>query len=98
MKIGKPGEGVIVERRRSSVEVIADILRLGQAGKTEIMYSANMSYFQLQKYLNYLLKLGLIDKVVVGNPSITYRVTEKGLDLLKSIESVLEVLQSGEIL
>jgi predicted transcriptional regulator len=79
------------------VEVIADILRLGQAGKTEIMYSANMSYFQLQKYLNYLLKLELIDKVVVGNPSITYRVTEKGLDLLKSIESVLEVLQSGEI-
>jgi predicted transcriptional regulator len=41
-----------MERRRSSVEVIADILRLGQAGKTEIMYSANMSYFQLQKYLN----------------------------------------------
>ena len=38
-----------MERRRSSVEVIADILRLGQAGKTEIMYSANMSYFQLQK-------------------------------------------------
>ena len=57
-----------MERRRSSVEVIADILRLGQAGKTEIMYSANMSYFQLQKYLNYLLKLGLIDKVVVSNP------------------------------
>jgi len=52
-----------------------------------------MSYFQLQKYLNYLMKLELIDKVMVGNPSITYRVTEKGLDLLKSIEGVLEVLQ-----
>jgi predicted transcriptional regulator len=60
------------------------------------MYSANMSYFQLQKYLNYLLKLGLIDKVVVSNPSITYRVTEKGLDLLKNIEGVLEVLQLKE--
>ena len=85
-----------MERRRSSVEVIADLLRLGQAGKTEIMYSANMSYFQLQKYLNYLMKLELIDKVMVGNPSITYRVTEKGLDLLKSIEGVLEVLQFKE--
>jgi len=85
-----------MERRRTSVEVIADILRLGQAGKTEIMYSANMSYFQLQKYLNYLMKLELIDKVMVGNPSITYRVTEKGLDLLKSIEGVLEVLQFKE--
>jgi len=88
-----PRDSVRMEKRRSSVEVIADILRLGQAGKTEIMYSANMSYFQLQKYLNYLLKLELIDKVTVGNPSITYRVTEKGLALLKSIESVLEVLQ-----
>jgi predicted transcriptional regulator len=86
-----------MDRRRSSVEVIADILRLGQAGKTEIMYGANMSYFQLQKYLSYLLKLGLIDKVVVENPSVTYRVTEKGLDLLKSIEGVLEVLKSQEI-
>jgi len=92
-----PRDSVRMERRRSSVEVIADILRLGQAGKTEIMYSANMSYFQLQKYLNYLLKLELIDKVTVGNPSITYRVTEKGLALLKTIESVLEVLELTEV-
>lgn len=87
---------MLMERRRSSVEVIADILRLGQAGKTEIMYSANMSYFQLQKYLKYLLKLGLIDKVEIDSPGVTYRVTEKGLDLLKSIEGVLEVLQLKE--
>jgi predicted transcriptional regulator len=92
-----PKDSLRMERRRSSVEVIADILRLGQAGKTEIMYSANMSYFQLQKYLNYLLKLELIDKVEVGNPSVTYRVTEKGLSLLKSIEGVLEILQLNEV-
>ena len=86
----------MMERRRSSVEVIADILRLGQAGKTEIMYSANMSYFQLQKYLKYMLKLGLIDKVEIDKPGVTYRVTEKGLELLKSIEGVLELLQLKE--
>ncbi len=81
-----------MERRRSSIEVIADILRLGEAGKTEIMYSANMSYFQLQKYLNFLLQLKLIDKVTVGNPIVTYRVTRKGLRLLRNIDSILEVL------
>jgi hypothetical protein len=32
----------------------------------------------------------------VGNPSVTYRVTEKGLELLRSIEGVLEVLQLRE--
>ena len=86
-----------IERRRSSIEVIADMLRLGEAGKTEIMYSANMSYFQLQKYLNFLLQLGLIYKVTVGNPSITYRVTKKGLRLLRNIDSILEVLELKEV-
>jgi predicted transcriptional regulator len=85
-----------VERRRSSIEVIADMLRLGEAGKTEIMYSANMSYFQLQKYLNFLLKQGLIYKVTVGNPVITYRVTKKGLKLLRNIDNILEVLELRE--
>ncbi len=86
-----------MERRRSSIEVIADILRLGEAGKTEIMYSANMSFFQLQKYLKFLLELGLIDRVKVGNPTVTYRVTSKGLRLLKSIDSVLEMLELKEV-
>jgi len=85
-----------IDRRRSSIEVIADMLRLGEAGKTEIMYSANMSYFQLQKYLNFMLELRLIDKVTVGNPVVTYRVTRKGLRLLKSIDGVLEILESRE--
>ena len=50
----------MLTNRRSSIEVIADILRLGEAGKTEIMYSANMSFKQLQKYLEFLLDLKLI--------------------------------------
>ena len=85
-----------IDRRRSSIEVIADMLRLGEAGKTEIMYSANMSYYQLQKYLKFLLGLELIDKVTVGNPVVTYRITPKGLRLLKSIDSILEVLEFKE--
>jgi predicted transcriptional regulator len=85
-----------MERRRSNIEVIADMLRLGEAGKTEIMYSANLSYFQLQKYLNFMLKLGLINKVTVGNPMVTYRVTRKGLRLLRNIDSILEVLELRE--
>jgi predicted transcriptional regulator len=85
-----------LDRRRSSLEIMADMLRLGEAGKTEIMYSANMSYFQLQKYLNFLLERNLIDKVMLGNPSVTYRVTKKGLRILKSIDAILEVLELKE--
>ena len=85
-----------MERRRSSIEVIADMLRLGEAGKTEIMYSANMSYFQLQKYLKFLLELKLIDRVTIGNPVVTYRVTRKGLKLLSHIDDILEILEFKE--
>ena len=85
-----------MNNRRSNIEVIADMLRLGEAGKTEIMYSANMSYKQIQKYLQFLLELRLIDKVTVGNPIVTYRVTKKGLRLLRNIDTILEMLELKE--
>jgi predicted transcriptional regulator len=81
-----------MEHRRSSIEVIADMLRLGEAGKTEMMYSANMSYFQLKKYLKFLLERGLISEVTLGNPSVSYRVTPEGLKLLRDIDEILETL------
>jgi predicted transcriptional regulator len=83
-----------MHQRRSNIEIIADMLRVGEngAGKTEIMYSANMSYSQLQKYLGFLLSHGLINRVEVGNPVVTYYVTEKGRGLLKNIDTVVELL------
>ncbi len=84
-----------MNHRRSNVEIIADMLRVGEngAGKTEIMYSANMSYSQIQKYLSFLLSHGFIHKVKVGNPVVTYKVTEKGLGLLRNIDGIMEVLE-----
>ena len=83
-----------MNNRRSNIEIIADMLRVGEngAGKTEIMYSANMSYSQIQKYLGFLMSHGFITKMKMGNPSVTYHVTESGLKLLKSIDSVREML------
>ncbi len=88
-----------ISRRRSNIEIIADMLRVGEngAGKTEIMYSANMSYTQIQKYLGYLLTHGFIDKIEVGNPIVTYQVTEKGLGLLRNIEGIMASLDFEDI-
>ena len=84
-----------MNQRRSNIEIIADMLRVGEngAGKTEIMYSANMSYAQIQKYLDFLLSHGFIHKVAVGNPVVTYQVTDKGLGLLRNIDGIMEVLE-----
>jgi predicted transcriptional regulator len=83
-----------VNRRRSNIEIIAEMLKVGEngAGKTKIMYNANLSYSQIQKYLGYLISQGFINKLELGNPSVTYRVTESGLRLLSSISSVVEML------
>ncbi|MGQ9546344.1 MAG: winged helix-turn-helix domain-containing protein [Dehalococcoidia bacterium] len=84
-----------MNRRRSNIEIIADMLRVGGngAGKTEIMYSANMSYAQIQKYLGFLLSHGFINRVEVGNPVVTYHVTSKGQELLRNIDSIIELLE-----
>ena len=86
--------------RRSAIEVIADILRLlllGEVGKTEIMYTVNLSYSQRQKYLRNLLELGLLDEVRQDTRLVTYRITRKGLTLLTVIENMQEMLRLEEL-
>ena len=77
--------------RRSNIQIIAEILRLEEAGKTEIMYSVNMSYAQLEKYLNFLVERGFLVKTN-GTRPVTYRTTAKGKKLLRSIDRIMEAL------
>jgi predicted transcriptional regulator len=73
------------------------MLRVGEkgAGKTEIMYTANMSYSQIQKYLDYLVNQGFIHKVDLGNTMIAYRVSDSGLKLLRAIDSLVAMMEPG---
>jgi predicted transcriptional regulator len=70
------------------------MLKVGEngAGKTKIMYNANLSYTQIQKYLGFLMSQGFIDKMQLGNPSVIYQVTENGLKLLESINNLMGML------
>ncbi len=70
------------------------MLRAGEngAGKTEIMYSANMSYSQIQKYLGFLVSQGFISKVDSGGPIASYQLTNNGQRLLKTIDNLIEML------
>lgn len=88
----------LVSKRRSNIEIIADILRTGEhgAGKTEIMYSANMSYTQTQRYLSFLLEKDFLQKVNLGGTLTAYRVTDTGKGLLQTIDSLIRLLSSEE--
>jgi predicted transcriptional regulator len=88
-----------VNRRRSDIEIITEMLKVGEngAGKTEIMYKVNMSYTQIQKYLGYLLSEGFVDTIKIGNPCVYYRVSEKGQKLLNLLGSLKEMLTLDDL-
>ncbi len=83
-----------VNRRRSDIEIMGDVLRTGKngAGKTKIMYRADMSYSQTQKYLWYLTNQGFLIKVVTGKSRVMYYATDRGNELLKNIDCLAEIL------
>ena len=78
--------------RRSNIEIIGDILRLGKTGKTGILYSCDLSYYQLQKYLSFLMAHGFLELYERDNPRKRYRPTHSGEQLLNHIDTVRALL------
>jgi predicted transcriptional regulator len=78
---------------RSRTEIVDNILDAsnGRTAKTKIMYSAFLSYKQLNKYLSILIENNLIDYL---DGTKTFKTTEKGLNLLKIHDEMAELLQT----
>lgn len=70
-------------RYRSRIQIAANILEIAKHGsrKTRIMYLGNLSFDLLQKYLNLLVNLGLLE--VTNGEERTYVATEKGRGFLE---------------
>jgi predicted transcriptional regulator len=77
--------------RREYTEVIADILRPGQMGTTQLAYFSRLNYSQLRKYLNFLTERGLM---VWVDGERAYRKTEEGFRLLETIDRLHTLLSS----
>lgn len=81
---------------RSRLAILVDILEViaeGETKPTRIMYGANLSYDRLQKYLDYLVRMGLINEIK-DNEEVRYRITEKGLQFIKDARRVLEFMRA----
>jgi predicted transcriptional regulator len=78
---------------RSRTEIVDNILDAsnGRTAKTKIMYSAFLSYKQLNKYLSILIENNLIEYL---DGTKTFKTTEKGLNLLKIHDEMAELLQT----
>jgi predicted transcriptional regulator len=85
----------MVWARRSSIEIIGEILKLKRAGKTKIMYRANMSYEQMGMYLDFLENKGLMVEDT-SNGRVIFKTTERGVNVLERIEGLLKELGLDE--
>ena len=80
-----------VSSRRTRFEIIAEILRLGKASRTKIMYSCDLSFRQLDRYLAQLCDQGCLT-VTSEDRKRYYCTTEKGRKLMERIDEVVEML------
>ena len=81
--------------RGSKIETIANILsllRLGDAVSTEISLTAKINHEQTLRHLVILSEADLVVKVKNGFSSPAFGITTKGLDLLRQIENMKEML------
>ncbi|MEM3730359.1 MAG: winged helix-turn-helix domain-containing protein [Candidatus Bathyarchaeia archaeon] len=81
-------------KRRDKLYIISEILEIAKDGvlKTQIMYRANLSFTQLNEYLDFMLKIKLIEKFVENNKEI-YKATAKGLEFLQRYREITELIR-----
>ena len=79
--------------RRSDLQVVADILRI-RGSKTAIMYGANLSYAQTQKYLHQLAELAFIECSNGSKGRREYHSTPKGRKLVEMVENLEQFVAS----
>jgi predicted transcriptional regulator len=84
-------------KRRDRLYIIAEILNIAKGGslKTQIMYRANLSFAQLNEYLNFLTKMEFIE-IKNENNRNNYVTTEKGDRYLEKYKDLANLLGENE--
>jgi predicted transcriptional regulator len=86
------------QHRRDKLIILMEIIDIAkkETSKTRIMFKANLSYTQLNGYIDFLLHHNLLEKIV-GKNKIAYKATYKGLDFYEKQETIISIFndQSG---
>jgi predicted transcriptional regulator len=99
---GKPDyvltQDIHTDIRRDKLDIILRILEVGNSPvkKTHILYKAGINFYQLSRYLDLLLKTGMMEEV--QTPFVAYRTTEKGrvlINLFSSADLQAALAESG---
>ncbi|MEM0253343.1 MAG: winged helix-turn-helix domain-containing protein [Candidatus Bathyarchaeia archaeon] len=84
-------------KRRDKLQIIAEILGIARrnALKTQIMYRANLSFTQINDYLNFMLETHLLEKRT-ENGKDYYRATNNGVRYLQLYCALMDLLSSKD--
>ncbi|MCS7114163.1 MAG: winged helix-turn-helix domain-containing protein [Nitrososphaerota archaeon] len=87
----------VPQKRRDKLYIIAEILEIAKdkALKTQIMYRANLSFTQLNDYLNFMLKTKFLERFVENGKEF-YKPTKKGLNFLQRYRELTDLLSSED--
>jgi predicted transcriptional regulator len=87
--VGKP-------KRRDQFAIVAEIVDIAGNGtsKTHIMFRANLSFSQLNQYLEILLQKNLLEKTSVEGKEI-YRATKKGLEFMEKQFQLIDFIKES---
>ncbi len=87
----------IDRKRRDRLYIISEILNIAKSGslKTQIMYGANLSFAQLNEYLNFLIKVGFLE-IQKENRKNNYVTTEKGDRYLEKYKNLAVLLNENQ--
>jgi predicted transcriptional regulator len=79
--------------KRGRLEIIREILTISRkpAKKTSILYKCNLSFSQLQKYLEYLISHNLLANSKNDGKTF-YLITEKGIQFIEEYEKLNSLL------
>lgn len=86
------------QRSREKLDILADIIRLCSEAtrKTHVIYGANLSTLQADKYLQQLVEQRLIEEVTIDGNNY-YEATVRGRLFVELQEKVREMLDSGPL-
>ena len=86
-------EGLERHFRRSRFDIIAEMLSLAKNGavKTTLVYRANLNFNLVNRYLNKLLKEGLVS--IDNGSEMRYKITKKGIEFLNAYENLKNVAE-----
>lgn len=87
-----------MERKRSRIDIISDILlsiqqKKGEIKPTHLMYKANLSHTQMNNYLDELMEKSFIQKIKVKDKDFI-TITDKGYMFLQKLKEMKEFEQT----